>query len=219
VTRAMILAAGFGTRLGSLSDERPKPLLPVADVPLVRWALALLAGHGIRDVIVNVHHRGELLEAELGDEVAWSRETKILGTGGGIRHALPFFRGETFVVVNGKILLDVDLGEVLARHRASGAQATLVVRPDPEARRWGAIDAPPEGGRIRGLLGDGDFMFTGVHVIEPSLLERVPDDGREHCIVKTATSRGWRKASRSTPTWRAATSWSTRRRPATSRAT
>ena len=189
MTRGMILAAGFGTRLGTLSDERPKPLLPVADVPLIRYALALLRGHGIRDVIVNLHHRGELIEAELGDEVGYSREPRILGTGGGIRHALPFLQGsggaqEPFVVVNGKILLDVDLGDVLAKHRAWGAQATLVVRPDPEARRWGAIDAAPEGGLVRGLLGDGDFMFTGVHVIEPSLVARLPDDGAERCIIR-----------------------------------
>jgi NDP-sugar pyrophosphorylase family protein len=180
----MILAAGFGTRLGELSDERPKPLLPVCDVPLIRYALALLEGHGIRDVIVNVHHHGRLLEDELGERVAWSREPRILGTAGGIRHALDFFQDETFVVVNGKILLDVDLGDVLARHRASGAQATLVVKRDAEARRWGAIDAPDEGGPIRGLLGEGEFMFTGVHVIEPSLIARFPDDGQERCIVR-----------------------------------
>ena len=184
MTRGMILAAGFGTRLGTLSDERPKPLLPVADVPLVRYALALLEGNGIADVVVNLHHRGELIEAELGERVAYSRETKILGTGGGIRHALPFFQDEVFVVVNGKILLDLDLRDVIARHKAWGAQATLVVRPDPAARRWGAIDAPPEGGPIRMLLGDGDFMFTGVHVIEPALVARLPDDGAERDIVR-----------------------------------
>jgi mannose-1-phosphate guanylyltransferase len=180
----MILAAGFGTRLGALSDERPKPLLPVADVPLVRWALALLRGAGIRDVVVNLHHRGELVERELGADVAYSREEKILGTGGGIRRALPFLGPDPFVVVNGKIVIDLDLGEVIAAHRASGARATLVVRPDPQARRWGAIDAPAGGGRIRGLLGDGAFMFTGIHVIDPELIARLPDDGAERCIVR-----------------------------------
>ena len=85
MTRAIILAAGFGTRLGTLSDERPKPLLPVCDIPLIRYALALLRGHGITEIAVNLHHRGELIEAELGDERAiYSREEVILGTGGGI---------------------------------------------------------------------------------------------------------------------------------------
>lgn len=184
MTAGMILAAGFGTRLGSLSDERPKPLLPVADVPLIRYSLALLHAANVRDVVVNLHHRGDLIERELGSAVAYSREDRILGTGGGIRRALPLFGGEAFFVVNGKILLDVDLAEVLAAHRASGAAATLVVRPDPQARRWGAIDAPTEGGPIRSILGDGEFMFTGVHVIEPSLIARFPDDGAERCVVK-----------------------------------
>lgn len=184
MTAGMILAAGFGTRLGSLSDERPKPLLPVADIPLIRYAQALLRGAGVSRVVVNLHHRGELLERELGDEVVYSRESKILGTAGGIRHALPLLGDGPFFVVNGKILLDLDLAEVLAQHRASGAAATLVVRPDPEARRWGAIDAPPEGGPIRGMLGDGDFMFTGVHVIDPSLIARLPDDGQERCMIR-----------------------------------
>jgi mannose-1-phosphate guanylyltransferase len=193
MTRAMILAAGFGTRLGALSDERPKPLLPVADVPLIRYAVALLRGHGVREIVVNLHHRGELIEADLGDgralgvDIVYSREETILGTGGGIKRALPHLApkgadDEPFFVVNGKLLIDLDLHDVLARHRAAGASATLVVRPDPEARRWGAIDAPDGGGPIRGLLGDGAFMFTGVHVIEPALAARIPDG--EACIVR-----------------------------------
>lgn len=190
MTRGMILAAGFGTRLGSLSDERPKPLLPVADVPLIQYAVALLRAHEVYDIVVNLHHRGELIERELGDgaalgvRITYSREDAILGTGGGIRRALRWLGDEPFVVVNGKIVFDLDLGEVLERHRSSGARATLVVRADPEARRWGAIDAPEDGGPVRGLLGDGAFMFTGVHVLDPALVARLPDDGRERCIVR-----------------------------------
>ncbi len=193
MTRALILAAGFGSRLGALSDERPKPLLPVADVPLIRYAISLLVGHGVTEIVINLHHRGELIEAELGDgarlgvRIRYSREPAILGTGGGIRHALPLLddgSGAPFLVVNGKILIDLDLHALLAQHRASGAAATLVVRPDPEARKWGAIDAPDDGGPIRGLLGDGAFMFTGIHAINPSLIARLPDDGAERCIVR-----------------------------------
>ena len=181
----MILAAGLGSRLGTLSDERPKPMLPVADVPLVRWALDLLRGAEIRDVVVNLHHRAEIIERELGDEVRYSREAEILGTGGGIRRALPFLDdGGPFVVANGKIVADIDVAAVLRAHRAAGAMATLVVRRDPDAARWGAIDAPAEGGRIRGMLGAGNFMFTGVQVLEPSLIARFPDDGQARCIVR-----------------------------------
>jgi NDP-sugar pyrophosphorylase family protein len=187
----MILAAGFGTRLGALSDERPKPLLPVADVPLILYAIALLRGAGVRDVVVNLHHRGDLIEEALAPvrdlRVHFSREEKILGTGGGIRRALALLGGPggaPFFVMNGKIVFDLDLADVLARHRASGARATLVVKRDPDAARWGAIDAPPGGGPIRGFFGAGEHMFTGVHVIDPWLVARLPDDGEERCIVR-----------------------------------
>jgi NDP-sugar pyrophosphorylase family protein len=190
MTRAMILAAGLGTRLGGLSDERPKPLLPVADVPLVRYAIALCAGHGIREIVVNLHHHGDMIADLLGDgarlgvHIAYSREQAILGTGGGIRRALPLLGDGPFFVINGKIVFEVDLGAVLARHVASGAAATLVVRPDPDAARWGAIDAPSEGGSIRALLGVGAHMFTGVQVLEPELVARLPDDDTQRCIVR-----------------------------------
>src|SRR5262249_29618815 len=88
MTRGMVLAAGLGTRLGPLSDELPKPLLPVANIPLVRWALALLRRAGIAETVVNLHHRGDAIAAELDGEVRFSREDTILGTGGGIRRAL-----------------------------------------------------------------------------------------------------------------------------------
>jgi mannose-1-phosphate guanylyltransferase len=190
MTRAMILAAGFGTRLGPLSEERPKPLLPVCDVPLIRYAVALLAGHGITDIVVNLHHRGQQIADDLKDgtrmgvKIVYSREEHILGTGGGIRKVLDLLGNEPFIVMNGKIIIDVDLGAVLARHRESGAQATLVVRPDADAARWGAIDAPQEGGRIRKLLGEGAFMFTGVQVLDPALVARLPTDGVECDIVR-----------------------------------
>jgi NDP-sugar pyrophosphorylase family protein len=186
----MILAAGLGTRLGELSDERPKPLMPVADVPLIRYAVALLAGHGIKEIVINLHHLGQQIADELGDGtrlgvmICYSREEQILGTGGGIRRALSLLGDEPFVVINGKIVIDLDLADVLARHKESGAKATLVVRPDLEAQRWGAIDAPPEGGPIRALLGVGPHMFTGVHVLDPDLVARLPDDGMERCIVR-----------------------------------
>jgi NDP-sugar pyrophosphorylase family protein len=190
MTRAMILAAGFGIRLGPLSDERPKPLLPVCDIPLIRYAVALLAGHGITDIVVNLHHRGQQIAddlkdgARLGVKISYSREDTLLGTGGGIRRALELLGDEPFIVMNGKIIVDLDLGDLLARHQASGAPATMVLRADPDAATWGAIDAPEDGGRIRSILGKGAFMFTGVHVLDPALVARLPDDGVDRSIIK-----------------------------------
>lgn len=195
MTRALILAAGFGTRLGQLSDERPKPLLPVCDMPLIRWAIALLAGHGITEIAVNLHHRGELIEAELGDgsalgvQIFYSREQSILGTGGGIRRISDWLTDggrAPFFVVNGKILIDLDLNAVMARHRAADAAATLVLRQTADARKWGAIEAD-SAGRVTRILDSGTpgehvCMFTGVHLISPRLVERLPAEGESDSI-------------------------------------
>lgn len=204
--RAMILAAGLGTRLGSLTRMRPKPMLPVCGAPLVRWVVLWLRHHGIRDIVVNLHHLGEQIEAELGDgrsldvSIAYSHEeAQILGTGGGLREARSLLddgHGTPIVVVNGKILVDLDLGAVLERHASKRAEATMVLRPDPHAERWGSLKLD-EDGRVVRLLGstlatDSDarpstpaLMFTGVHVLQPRFMDRIPSQG-EQCVVRTA---------------------------------
>jgi NDP-sugar pyrophosphorylase family protein len=187
--RALILAAGFGTRLGTLSDERPKPLLPVCNVPLIRYAVALLRGHGIDEIAVNLHHRGELIRAELGDSVRYSEEPEILGTGGGIvRLADWLTRGgrDSFVVVNGKLVSDIDIGATLRHHDATGAVATMVLREVPDARKWGAIETDAAG-RVTSIIGEGTpgahaCMFTGVHVLSPRLIARLPATGESDSI-------------------------------------
>lgn len=196
VTRAMLLCAGLGTRLGPLSDERPKPMLPVCDVPILRYGVAHLVGHGIRDIVINLHHRGDVIERDLGDGAAlgarirYSYEDPILGTGGGLKHALPLLdpdgRDEPFVSMNGKLIFDVDLGALLAAHAADpGVLGTMVVQRVPDAVAWGAVDVVADGAgrpRVRNILGEGGFMFCGVHVTRPSVVARLPDG--EACMVR-----------------------------------
>lgn len=192
MTRAMILCAGLSTRLGPLAQALPKPLLPVADVAIVRYGVALLVGHGIRDIVVNLHYLGELFERELGDGAAlgariqYSREPVILGTGGGLKAALPLLdpggHDEPFVSMNGKLIVDADLGGLLAAHVAHGdALGTLLVRRVPDAVAWGAVEVDG-GGRVRNVLGDGAHMFCGVHVTRPSVVARLPDG--EACMIR-----------------------------------
>ena len=209
--RALVLAAGFGTRLGALSDERPKPLLPVCDVPVIRYVLALLEAHGFTEAMVNLHHRGDLLERELGEgtpnlRVHYSRETEILGTGGGIQRAGDWLtRGgrDRFLVVNGKLVIDADLDALLAADAAAaveGALATMLVREVPDPDRWGAIET--DGSRVVRIAGKGSaaaatkkWMFTGVHVLGPELVARLPE-GNSHIIdyYVAALARGERIA-------------------------
>lgn len=221
--RAMILAAGFGTRLQHLTQLRPKPMLPVAGAPLVRWSTLWLRHHGITDVVVNLHHLGEQIAEELGDgralgmNVRYSHEAgMILGTGGGLRKARPLLDqaggghpDAPIVVVNGKIMVDLDLRAVLARHAelraAHGVEATMVLREDREGVWKGNLRATTDG-RLSHLLdesrpgttdadlagADTPLMFTGVHVFQPSFLDRVPAQG-EQCIVRTAYMQAFRE--------------------------
>ncbi len=195
--KAIILAAGLGTRLRPLTNALPKPLLPVAGTPLILWNLLLLRRHGIMEVIINLHHLGHLIEKELGDgsrfgmKLSYSHEPVILGTGGGIKQAESFFNGEPFVVLNGDTLLELDLGAVVKFHTQRDALATMVLREDPDADQWGAveIDGQQRVVRIigRGLPGAGQTakrMFAGVHVMHPRLLKDVPS-GQTSSIIDT----------------------------------
>ncbi len=189
----MVLCAGLGTRLRPLTDRVPKPAVPLGAAPLVRFTLALLAGAGVRRAVVNVHHLPDAMEAAaagaaraLGLELRVSREPVIAGTGGALREARPLLEGADAVfLVNGDVLFDVDLPGALARHRASGALATMVLLPMPEGARFAAVEVD-EGGAVRRIAGrygpgGGDgaltpWHFSGVHVLSSALLDRVPRD-------------------------------------------
>jgi len=180
--KAMILAAGKGERLRPLTDKVPKPLIPVAGRPLIEYTLAFLRRHGIRDVVINLHHLGGLIEQHLGDggqwemKITYSHEEPLLGTGGGIKHAEPLLCGEPFVLVNADILLDLDLHRVVEFHRDNKATVTMLLRDDQEVDRYGAIEIDHQG-RVRQFLGKLQWsgpplrrlMFTGVHVMEPAV--------------------------------------------------
>jgi NDP-sugar pyrophosphorylase family protein len=187
----MILAAGLGTRLRPITNTVPKPLLPVAGLPLIIWNLLMLRHAEVLEVIINLHHLGHLIEKELGNgarfgmRISYSREPVILGTGGGIKQAASFFGNDPFLVVNGDTLLELNLARLIDEHGGHARQqpdliATLVVRRDPDVERWGPVELV--GDRIvringRGRLDPGKTekrMFAGVHVLHPRILDRLP---------------------------------------------
>ena len=194
----MVLAAGLGTRLRPLTLERPKPGIPYDMRPLACVALDSLAELGIREVVLNTHHLGEMLPPLLdrhhpGMRLRYVHEPSLLGTGGGIRNAREWLDGsEPILILNSDIVFSPDLRGALELHRSLDAMATMVLRPDPDAARFGAIDIDGDG-RVRRLLGEphrsGDFrtfMFTGVHVLSPRALDDLPEEG---CIVRHAYRR------------------------------
>lgn len=183
-----VLAAGLGTRLRPLTDRLPKPAVPVAGLPLVRYALARLAESGASRAVVNAHHLADEMEAAarasgraVGLEVAVSREPSIAGTGGALREARALLAGAGVVVLwNGDILFDLELGPVVEAHLSSGALATLVLAPMPAGAEYGAVEVD-RGLAVRRIAGRGpggeglsSFHFTGVHLLSPALLDAVP---------------------------------------------
>jgi mannose-1-phosphate guanylyltransferase len=198
----MVLCAGFGTRLRPLTDRVPKPLVPLCGVPLLRYNLALLKNAGVGEVVINTHHLGAEMEqgaravaAELSLAIQVSREEKhILGTGGGVKRAQAMLGEDIFFLLNGDMIFDVDLSAALEAHRAAGAAATMVLAPYPRGASYGAVevDAAMNVRRIagRGAAADPSLTkthFTGVHVIGPQLLARLPEG--ESDINRTAYVR------------------------------
>jgi NDP-sugar pyrophosphorylase family protein len=183
----MLLAAGRSTRLGALGAALPKPLVPVCGYPAIAFGLAACARAGMARAVVNVFHHGELLRATLGASaygvaLDYSVEADLLGTGGGLALARPRFGPGPLLVMNAKVVADLDLATFVGAHAARPAVATMLLRDDPDARRWGAI-AADETGRVVGILDarsprppEGrvtERMFTGIHVLEPALLDRL----------------------------------------------
>ena len=169
----MILAAGRGERLRPLTDRIPKPLLPIGGEPLIVHQLRWLARAGIHDVVINLHHLGDAIEAALDDgsaydaRIAYSRETTRLETGGGIVQALPFLGTDPFVVLNGDIWTDFPF-ETL--HLRPGDLAHLVLVPTPAHRVEG--DFGFDGDRV--TRSARTHVYCGISLLDPALFDDAP---------------------------------------------
>jgi NDP-sugar pyrophosphorylase family protein len=184
--KAMVLAAGQGTRLRPLTDNMPKALVPLAGRPMIEYALLLLRHYEIRDIIINLHHFGAQIESRLGDgrqlglSISYSRESELLDTGGGLLKAKSFLQGGSFIVINTDALIDLNLADVMAFHENKNAAATLVLRPDQEADQYGSMDIDADNRICRFLdskapikpLGPmRKLMFSGVQILAPKVFD------------------------------------------------
>ena len=165
----MILAAGKGSRLAPLTNTVPKPMLPVQGKPLIQWQVEALAKRGIHNLVINLHHLGEQIENHLGDGTAYnvnihySREETLLETGGGIRRALPQFKGQPFYLINGDIWSDFDFAS-LPQNLPCGC-AHIVVTPTPNFRERGDFNY------AHGIItqrGD-DYVYCGIAVLSEQI--------------------------------------------------
>jgi NDP-sugar pyrophosphorylase family protein len=195
--KAMILAAGLGTRLRPLTEDRPKALVEVAGRTLLEITLRRLASFGIREVIVNVHHFADMVvdylqkNSSFGMRVEISREDILLDTGGGLKKAAWFFlqsdTEEPFILHNVDVLSTIDLRRIVQYHRENRAIATLAVRDRETSRyllfdqrnelcgRKAGRDHPPE--MARPAAETKALAFSGIHVISPRMLHLMTEEG------------------------------------------
>ena len=204
--KAMILAAGKGTRLQPLTNFQPKPMLTLLGRPVLDSIIELLAGHGVRDIIINTSHLASEIENYFRDgsgrgvDIAYSFEghlqgdtlhTRALGSAGGMRKIQDFsgFFDDTFMVLCGDALIDLDISAAVAEHRRRGALATLVTKdvPRDEVHKYGVVVTDSDG-RITAFQEKpapqealSTTVNTGIYIFEPGIFEHIPA-GREYDI-------------------------------------
>jgi mannose-1-phosphate guanylyltransferase/mannose-1-phosphate guanylyltransferase/phosphomannomutase len=187
--RAMVMAAGLGTRLRPITHEIPKPVVPVANVAIVEQLVRLLAEHGVREVIANLHWFPDTVRDRLGDgselgvAMAYSTEDELLGTAGGVRNVSEFLTGgdeETFIVLAGDALTDVDLTALADAHRANGGVATLAVKQVSDVSEYGVIVTGADG-RVQGFQEKpdpaealSDLVNCMVYAFSPEIFDYFP---------------------------------------------
>lgn len=196
--KAMILAAGFGTRLWPLTEDRTKPAVPFLGKPLVAYSIEYVRRFGVRDVVVNLHHQGDSVRAALGEgssfgcRIHYSVEDEILGTGGAIDRARELLDGDDFIVVNGKLVTDIDLAPALAEHRDRNAIATLVLLRNSKLERFTIVQVDGSG-LITGFDGlpdpedqhaDVPLMFTGIQILSPRIFNYIPRSRFSHTTAE-----------------------------------
>ena len=148
--KAMVLAAGLGTRLKPITFEVPKPMVPVLDRPVMAHIVGLLHSQGFTELIANLHHYPDTIRDYFGDGLTYRFEDELLGTAGGVRNVADFFGDDPVVVVSGDALTDLDLNALVERHRSSGGIATLTVKKVPDTREYGVVIHDADG-RIQGF--------------------------------------------------------------------
>jgi mannose-1-phosphate guanylyltransferase/mannose-1-phosphate guanylyltransferase/phosphomannomutase len=179
--KAMVLAAGLGTRLRPLTYEISKPMVPVLDRPVMEHILDLLERHGFERVIANLHYFPDSIKDYFGERISYRVEEELLGTAGGVRACAEFFGEEPFLVISGDALTDIDLTALAARHGEAGGIATLAVKKVADTREYGVVLHDGDG-RITGFQEKpapedalSDLGNCGIYVFSPEIFDHFPD--------------------------------------------
>jgi len=187
--KAVIIAGGLGTRLRPLTNNIPKPIVPVANQPFILQQIELLKTHGVTEIILNLHYLSDSIkeltrEKKLGVKIDYSIEEHPLGTAGAVKNAEEFFKGEELIIVlNGDILTDINIGEVIKFHRKHKAMATLTLTPVSDPTPYGLVLTDPHGRitdfiekpsweRVQGI--DKWEINAGIYVLDPKIFTELP---------------------------------------------
>jgi mannose-1-phosphate guanylyltransferase len=187
--RAMVLAAGVGSRLDPLTTQIPKPLVPVANVPVMEHMLNLLKKNQVFEVVSNLHHLPDKLTqyfgdgSQLGMNLTYHYEKELSGDAGGVRACREFLQGGTFIVLMGDLLTDADLTAIVAEHKRKGALATIGIKRVDDVSQFGVV-LTDENGFITGFQEKprpeealSDLASTGIYVFEPEVFDHIPARG------------------------------------------
>ncbi len=201
--RAMILAAGLGTRLRPITYEVPKPMVPVVGRPVMEHIVRLLRGHGFTEVIANLHHFPDAVRDHFGDgsehglELSYSFEEALLGTAGGVRNAAGFFGDESFLVISGDALTDIDLSAMRAAHESHDGAATLAVKPVDDTSQYGVVVTGSDG-RVQGFQEKpdpaealSDLCNCGIYMFRPQIFDFFPPAGTRSAIAEPDSPDGF----------------------------
>jgi mannose-1-phosphate guanylyltransferase len=180
--RAMVLAAGLGTRLRPITYEIAKPMVPVLDRPVMAHIVDLLERHGIGRIVANLHHFPEAISGYFGDRIIYRYEEELLGTAGGVRNCADLLGEETFLVISGDALTDIDLDALVRTHRERGALMTLAAKHVSDTREYGVV-LHDHSGRVTGFQekpepdeARSDLGNCGIYCLEPEIFDHFPGE-------------------------------------------
>jgi mannose-1-phosphate guanylyltransferase/mannose-1-phosphate guanylyltransferase/phosphomannomutase len=180
--KAMVLAAGLGTRLRPLTFEIPKPMVPVLDRPVMAHIVDLCRRQGFDELIANLHYFPETIRDYFGDVLEYRFEEELLGTAGGVRNVRDFFGDDLVVVISGDALTDLDLNKLVERHNSAGGIATLTVKQVEDTREYGVV-LHDNDGRISGFQEKpdpdealSDLGNCGIYCFSPEIFDYFPKD-------------------------------------------
>ena len=179
--KAMVLAAGLGTRLRPLTYEIPKPMVPVLDRPVMAHIVDLCRGQGFDQLIANLHYFPDTIRDYFGDTLEYRYEEELLGTAGGVRNVRDFFGDDLVVVVSGDALTDIDLNKLVERHKSAGGIGTLTVKQVEDTREYGVV-LHDNDGRISGFQEKphpdealSDLGNCGIYCFNPQIFDYFPE--------------------------------------------